>query len=93
MAYYGDKTPKGAFGAQRPQIRRSWGLTTQVGCARLIIERCKKFISWGNSESPGTASEVDHHAETFDNYHSTNPDHGQGVFASSWRAGSEWTGR
>ena len=48
-----------------------------------------KFISSGDSESPVTAPEVDHDAETFDNYHSTNPDHGQGVFASSWRAGSE----
>ena len=89
MAYYDDKTPKEAFDAQRPQIRRFWGLTTQVGWARLIIERCTKFISSGDSESPVTAPEVDHDAETFDNYHSTNPDHGQGVFASSWRAGSE----
>ena len=77
-----------ALDAQRPQTRRFWGLTTQVGCARLIIERCTKFISSGNSESPVAASEVDHDAETFDNYHSTNPDHGQGVFASSRRAGS-----
>ena len=89
MAYYDDKTPKEAFDAQRPQIRRFWGLTTQVGWARLTIERCTKFISSGDSESPVTAPEVDHDAETFDNYHSTNPDHGQGVFASSWRAGSE----
>ncbi len=81
MAYYGDKTPEGAFDAQRPQIRGYRGLTAQVGCARLTNERCTKFISSGNSESPVTASEVDHDAETFDNYHSTNPDCGQGVFA------------
>ena len=60
MAYYDDKTPGRAFDAQRPQIRRFWGLTTQVGCARLIIERCTKFISSGNSESLATASEMDH---------------------------------
>ena len=55
-----------------------------------VLRKAKtEFISSGNSESPVTASEVDHDAETFDNCHSTNPDHGQGVFASSWRAGSE----
>ena len=88
MAYYDDKTPREAYDAQRPQIRRLWGLTTQVGCARLTIERCTEFISSGNSESPVAASKVDHDAKTFDNCHSTNPDYGQGVFASSWRAGS-----
>ena len=36
---------------------------------------------------PVTAPEVDRDAETFDNYHYTSPDHGQGVFDSSWRAG------
>ena len=77
MAYYDDKTPREAFDAQRPQIRRFWGLTTQVGCARLIIERCTKFISSGNLESPVTAPEVEHGTGTFDNYHSTNPDHGR----------------
>jgi len=45
VAYYGDKAPKGAFDAQRPQIQRLWGLTTQVGGARLIIKRCTKLIS------------------------------------------------
>ena len=88
MAYYGGKAPREAHGAQRPQIRRFWGLTTQVGCARLIIERCTKPIPSGNSESPVRAPEVDHDAETFDNCHSTNPDHGQSVFASCWCAGS-----
>ena len=38
---------------------------------------------FGDSESPFTASEVEHDAETFSNYHITNPDHNQGVFASS----------
>ena len=47
VAYYGDKTSKGAFDAQRPRIRRLWGLTTQVGGARLIIERCTKFVDRG----------------------------------------------
>ena len=76
MAYYDDKAPSEAFDAQRPQIRRFLGLTMQVGCARLLfIERCTKFISPGNSESPVTAPKMDHDAETFDNYHSTNPDH------------------
>ena len=89
MAYYGDKAPKGAFDAQRPRIRRLWGLTTQVGSARLIIERCTKFISSGDSESPVTNFEVDQGAETFKNYHSKNPDHVHGAFALSWRAGSE----
>ena len=89
MAYYGDKTPKEAFDAQCPRIRRLWGLTTQVGCARLIIERYTKFISPGDSESPVTDFEVDQGAETFENYHCINPDHGQGAFDSSWRAGSE----
>ena len=54
-----------------------------------IIERCTKFISPGNSEIPVTVFEVDQDAENFKNYHFTNPDHGQGPFASSWRAGSE----
>ena len=89
MAHYDDKTPREALDAQRPQIRRSWGLTTQVGCARLIIERYTKFISPGDSESPVTDFKVDQDAGTFENYHFTNPDHGQGAFASSWRAGSE----
>ena len=65
------------------------GLTTQVGGARLIIERRTKFISSGDSESPVTDFEVDRDAEIFENYHITNPNHGQGVFASSWRSGSE----
>ena len=89
VAYYGDKAPKGTSDAQRPKIRRLWGLTTQVGGVRLIIERCTKSISSGDSESPVTDFEVDQDAETFENYHCTNPDHGQGAFASSWRAGSE----
>ena len=89
MAHYCDKTPKEAFHAQRPRIRRLWGPTTQVGGARLINERCTKFISSCDSESPITGFEVDQDAETFENYHRTNPDHGQGAFASSWRAGSE----
>ena len=89
MAYYGDKTPKEAFDVQRPRIRRLWGSTTQVGGARLIIERCTKFISSGDSESPVTDFEVGQDAETYENYHFANPDHGQSAFASSWRAGSE----
>ena len=56
---------------------------------RGFIERCTKFISSGDSDSPVTDLEVDQGAETFENYHFTNPDHGQGAFASSWRAGSE----
>ena len=35
---------------QRPQIRRIWGLTTQVGCARLIIE-------WQQVHLPGRLGE------------------------------------
>jgi hypothetical protein len=89
VAYYGDKTPKGALDAQRPRIRRLWGLTAQVRGARLIIGRCTKFISSGDSESPVTDFEVDQGAETLESYHYTNPDQGQGAFASSWRAGSE----
>ena len=89
VAYYGDKTPKEALDAQRPRIRRLWGLTTQVGGARLIIERCTKFVSLGDSESPVTDFEVDQDAGALENCHCTNPDHGQGAFASSWRAGSE----
>ena len=65
MAYYGDKTPKEAFDVQRPRIRRLWGLTTQVGGARLIIGRCTKFISSGDSETPVTEFEVDQKAEIF----------------------------
>ena len=42
-----------------------------------------------DQESPVTNFEVDQDAETFENYHFTNPDHGQGAFALSWRAGSE----
>ena len=60
-----------------------------MGSARLIIEQFTIFISLGDSESPVTDFEVDQSAETFENYHSENPDHGQGAFASSWRAGSE----
>ena len=89
MPCYGDKTPKEALDAQRPRIRRLWGLTTQVGSARLIIERCTKFISSGDSESPVTDYEVDRDAETLESCHCKNPDHGQGTFDSSWRAGSE----
>ena len=84
MAYYGDKTPKEAFDSQRPRIWRLWGLTTQVGGARLIIERFTKFISAGDSESPVTDFDVDQDAETFESYH-----HGLGAFASSCRAGCE----
>ena len=89
VAYNGDRTSKGAFDAQRPRIRLLWGLTTQVGGARLIIERCTKFIFSGDSESPVTDFVVDQGAETFENYHCTNSDHGQGAFASNWRADSE----
>ena len=77
--------PDRAFGSDLGRSDTQTALRTSRG---LIIERCTMFISSGNSESPVTASEVDHDAETFDNYHSTNPDHGQGVFASSRRAGS-----
>ena len=66
------------------------GLTTQVGIARLTIERRTKFISSSDPKGPVTDSEVDHDAETLDNYHFKNPDHGQGVFASSWRW--QWAG-
>ena len=55
-----------------------------MGGARLIIERCIKFISSGDFECPVTDFEVDQDAGTFEN-----PYHGQGVFASSWRTGSE----
>jgi len=89
VAYCGDKTPKETFDAQRPRIRRQWGLTTQVGSARLIIELCTKFISPGDSESPVTDFEVGQDAGTFKNCHCKNPDYGQGAFASSWRAGSD----
>ena len=92
MAYYGDKTPKGALDAKRLRIRRLWELTTQVGGAWLIIERLQrvtKFISSGDSKSPVTDFEVDQDAETFKISPFTNPDHGQGTFASSWRAGSK----
>ena len=64
-----------------------WGLTTQVGGARLIIERCTKFISSGDSESPVTDFEVDQDAGTFENCHCNNPDHGGGAFTSSWPLG------
>ena len=60
-----------------------------MGGARLIIEQCTELTSSGDSESPITDFEVDRDAETFKNYHYTHPDHGQGIFASSWRAGSE----
>ena len=69
VACYGDKTPKGALDAQRPRIRRLWGLTTQVKSAQLIIERCTKFVSLGDSESPVTDFEVDQDAETFKDHH------------------------
>ena len=88
MAYYGDKTPKLAFDAQRSRIRRSWGFTAQVGCARLITVRCTMYISMGDSESPVAAPEADQDAESTDNCHCTYPYHGQGAFASCWRAGS-----
>ena len=39
VAYYGNKIPKEASDAQRPRIRRLWGLATQVGDDRLTIER------------------------------------------------------
>ena len=68
--------------------RRLWGLTTQVGGARLIIDWLAKFISSGDSESPVKDHEVDKGADTFENCHYTNPHHGQGAFDSSWRAGS-----
>ena len=67
VAYYGDKTPKEAIDAQRPRIRCLWGLTTQVGGARLIIERCIEFISPGDSESPVTDLKAGQDAETFEN--------------------------
>ena len=89
MAHYGDKIPKGAFDAQRPRIRRLWGLTAQVGGSRLIIGRCTKFISWGDSESQVKDLKADQDAGPFENKYRTNPDHGQCAFASSWRAGSE----
>ena len=59
MAYYGDKTPKEAFDVQPPRIRRLWGLTTQVGGAELITERCTKFTPPGDSESPVTDFELE----------------------------------
>ena len=85
------KTPKEAFDAQRSRIQRLWGLTTQVGGARLITERCTIPCSLGDPESPVADFEVDQNADTFENCHCTNPDHGQGAFTSSptssWRAG------
>ena len=69
VAYYGDKTPKEAHDAQRLRMRRLRGLTTQVGGARLIIERCTKLTSSGDSDSPVTDFEVDQDAETFGNCH------------------------
>ena len=89
VAYCGNKTHKGAFDAQHPRIRRLWGLTTQVGDAWLVIRRRTKLLSPGDSEGPFTDFEENQGAETVENYHYTNPDHGQGVCASSWRAGSE----
>jgi len=53
-----------------------------VNKVRTSIGRAAKFISSGDSESPVTDFEVDHEAGTFKNYHLTNPDHGQGAFAS-----------
>ena len=89
MAYYGDKTPKEGFDVKRPRIRRLWGLTTQVGGARLAIGQCTKLTSSGDYESPVTDFGVDQGAETFENCHCKNSDHGQGAFASNWRADSE----
>ena len=89
MAYHGDKTPKEASDAHRQRIRRLWGLTTQVGGARLIIGRYTEFTSPGESESPATDFGVDQEAETFENCHYTNLDHGQVAFAPSRRVGSE----
>ena len=80
--------PKEAHDAQRPRIWRLWGLTTQVGGARLAIEQYTKNISLGDSESPVTDPKVDRNAGTFENYHFTNQYHGQGAFASSGRTGS-----
>ena len=67
MAYYGDKTPTEAFDAQRPQIRRLWGLTTQVGGSRLIISGARKSISSGDSEIPVTDIKVDKNAKISEN--------------------------
>jgi len=78
-----------AFNSQRPRIRLLWGLTTQVGGARLITGWCTKFTSPGDYESPVTGLEADQETGTFENSHSKNPYHGQDAFASSWRAGSE----
>ena len=36
-----------------------------MGDARLTIERCAKFISLSDSETPDTASKFDHGAEVF----------------------------
>ena len=48
------------------------GETTQMGCARLVIEWCTKSTSSGDSEGPVTAPEVVDGAEIFDNSHFTN---------------------
>jgi hypothetical protein len=49
---------------------------------RLIIERVTMPISSVGSESPVTDFEMDQDAKTFENYHRTNPEYGQGAFAS-----------
>ena len=51
-----------------------------VGC-----KRCSRRL-----REPGDF-EVDRDFETFENCHCIYPDHGQGAFASSWRAGSDRT--
>ena len=80
--------PRGPLTRSAREFGVYGGLTTQVRGARLIIGRCTKFISSGDSESPVTDFEVDQDAEIFENFHCTDPDHGQGAFALSWRAGS-----
>ena len=49
---------------------------------------------FGAPESRAMAPEADHDALTVGSYPHTNPDHAQGAFVSSWRAGNgkEYTG-
>ena len=80
-------------GTQGGLLRAAPTNSTLVGVdyvrVRLTIERCTKSFSLGDSDSPIMDPEVGLDAEAFENCHCTNPDHGQGAFASSWRAGSE----
>ena len=76
-------TSYGTYQATRPPRRRltrsarefdargSW--LRRWGCARLIIERCTKFISLGDSGTLVTAPKVDQGAKTIDNCHFTTP--------------------